>query len=221
MKRKFFASIMVLIVLTLIGCGHSSNNNEPSQIVTQILSNPALDGDIVNDPATSASFTVTQGMTPTVQTVFAGIDPSTGSEYRAFLDFPLAGIPGNAAIVSAVLDIVLYSVRLQTSTDLIPIRIDLVSFSQPMIGTDFLRSSQLALATTTIEPPISQADYGHRVLVDVTSLMTEAQRLGLANFQVRILEDNITAVPPGLIEINDTTGPDQATLAPMLEVTYR
>jgi hypothetical protein len=45
--------------------------------------------------------------------------------------------------------------------------------------------------------------------------MVEAQRQGLANFQIRILEDD-GFVYPGLIEINDTNA-----FAPLLEVTYR
>jgi len=53
----------------------------------------------------------------------------------------------------------------------------------------------------------------------VTALMIEAQRFGLADFQVRILLD-FTAVANGLIEINDTTGINQDILAPLLEVVY-
>jgi hypothetical protein len=49
--------------------------------------------------------------------------------------------------------------------------------------------------------------------------MAEAQRLGLVNFQVRIMED-LGIVSPGLIEINDTTGVNRGTLAPVLQVTY-
>ena len=60
---------------------------------------------------------------------------------------------------------------------------------------------------------------GAHVNVDVTPLMVEAQRLGLSNFQVRIMED-LGPVSPGLIEINDTTGANRATLAPLLSVTY-
>jgi len=44
--------------------------------------------------------------------------------------------------------------------------------------------------------------------------MVEAQRRGLTNFQVRILEDD-GFVFPGLIEINDTNAQ-----APLLEVVY-
>ncbi len=85
-------------------------------------------------------------------------------------------------------------------------RIDLVSFQPPdLIGSDFDRTIQPALATMTLRPPISQADFGGRVPIDVTPLMEEAQRLGLLDFQLRILED-FGFVTPGVIGINDTTG---------------
>ncbi len=215
MKRMFLSAIMVSISMALLSCGGGGSNT----IVTQIFSDPAFDGDIVQDPLTGA-YTITQGNT---QSVFAGIDPATGAEYRAFLDFPLTGaggVPGNAVIVSATLDIVVNSILPQPLFDNIPIRIDLVSFLPPsLIGSDFNRTVQPALATTTIVPPISQADFGQHVVVDVTSLMVEVQHLGLADFQIRILED-LGLVSPGLIEINDTTGASRGVLAPLLEVTY-
>ncbi len=219
--RAAFAAIMMMITLSLSGCGSGGESvqSTPPTSVAQIVSDPAYDGDIAQDTFTSA-FTVTQGST---QNEFAGLDPVTGTEYRAFLDFPLGGpegVPANAVIVSAVLDIVIQSISPQALKDTIPVRVDLVSFQPPtLIGTDFDRTIQPALASTTISPQISQADLGKHVLIDVTSLMTEAQRLGLANFQVRILED-LGIVSPGYITINDTTGADRATLAPVLQVTY-
>lgn len=224
MKRMFLAAIMAFISLSLTGCGGGSSS-EPATIVTQILSDPVNDGDIMQDSLASMGvFTVTQGMTSSVQSVLAGINPSSGAEYRAFLDFPLTGaggVPGNAFIVSAKLDIVINNIFLQSPAGTIPVRIELVDFQPPtLIGTDFDRTLQPALAFTTIVPPISSADVGYHVRVDVTSLMTEAQRLGLPDFQIRILED-LGFVYPGLIEINDTTGPNQGALAPLLEVTYR
>ena len=71
------------------------------------------------------------------------------------------------------------------------------------------------IAFTTIIPPVSRADVLRHVTVDVTSLMVEAQRRGLPDFQIRILEDD-GFVFPGLIEIDDTT----INLAPLLTVTY-
>ncbi len=212
MKRTILSIMMVFISIALIGCG---DGHRPT-FVTQILSDAVYDGDIAYD---GAAYTVT----PAAQSVLAGIDPSTGVEYRAFLDFPLGGpdgVPGDAVIVSATLDFVINSILPQPLSGTIPVRIDLVAFQPPtLIGSDFSRTSQPALATTTIVPPISQADFGQHIIVDVTPLMNEAQRLGLVDFQVRILED-LGPVVPGLIEINDTTGVNRGALAPLLEVSY-
>jgi hypothetical protein len=49
--------------------------------------------------------------------------------------------------------------------------------------------------------------------------MIEAQRLGLLDFQVRIMED-LGPASPILMEIDDTTGADRGTFAPLLTVTY-
>ncbi len=218
MKRMVCAVLMVVSFVFLAGCGSDEDNVTPL-FSTQILSDPTFDGYIAKAPVTG-TFTVTQGNT---QSVFAGIDPVTGTEYRAFLDFPLTGpggVPGNAIIVSASIDIVINSIQPQPLTDTIPIRIDLVNFQPPtLIGSDFDRTIQPALATTTITPPIAQSDFGQHVPVDVTPLMVEAQNLGLLNFQLRILED-LGALSAGLIEINDTTGVNQTALAPLLTVTF-
>jgi hypothetical protein len=215
MIRTFLAAILVLVSLPLTGCG-SGGSSAPPTIVTQILSDPAFDGDIAQDPVTGL-FTITHANT--TQNVFAGIDPVTKVEYRAFLDFPLSGVGGvplSAVIASATLDIVINDV--QTLTGTIPIRIDLVFFQPPsLIGTDYSLTLQPALATITTS--IFQTDVGHHVVVDVTSLMTEAQRQGLPDFQIRILED-LGIVPLGLFVIDDTIGADRGLFAPLLQVSY-
>ncbi len=212
MRRMLLATAMLLIMLPHTGCG--DHEHVPTVFVSQILSDPLYDGDI---ELSSGVLTITQGNT---QSVFAGVDPFTLSEFRAFLDFPLTGsggVPGNAVILSATLDIVIDSVQLSGNT--VPILIDLVAFQPPTLrDSDFDRSVLLPLATVSITPPISGGDAGHHVTVDVTPLMTEAQRLGLVDFQVRILEDFNAAA--GLVEIDDTTGPDRASFAPLLTVTY-
>jgi hypothetical protein len=206
--------VMVVVSLALVACGGGGGDSTPIY-VTQILSDPVYDGDIAQDPV-SGTYTVTQGYSK--ESVFAGIDPVTFEEFRAFLDFPLSGpggVPLNAGIASATLDIFIDDIQPTTGT--IPIRIDLVSFQPPWLQeSDFSLTVQPALAIITI--PIYQADYRQHVVIDVTSLMREAQRWGLPDFQVRILEDRVA---PGLIEINDTTVPaDRRFLAPLLEVTY-
>jgi len=220
MKKLFLAALAAFMILALTGCGDSYHNNpQPLFFTTTILSDPVFDGDIQKTPLTDTTI-VTQGFT---QSVFAGIHPTSGVEFRAFLDFHLTGangVPGNAIIDSAFLDIVINSIVPQPLIGTIPLRIDLVSFQPPdLIGSDFDRTLQPALATITVSPPISQADFGRHVTIDVTPLMVEAQRLGLLDFQVRILED-LGIVTAGLIEINDTTGVNRGTLAPLLQVTY-
>ncbi|WP_298437488.1 hypothetical protein [Geobacter sp.] len=98
MKRALLAAMMVWIVISLTGCGNGGSSPPPTS-VSQILSDPAFDGDI--EQTSPTSFTITQGMSATVQSVFAGIDPVSLTESRAFLDFPLggpAGVPANAVI---------------------------------------------------------------------------------------------------------------------------
>lgn len=219
MKKLFLAALSVFMILALTGCGDGGNRNPPPLVVTTILSDPVFDGDIQKSPVTG-TFTVTQSNT---QSVFAGIDPTSGVEFRAFLDFQLTGangVPGNAIIDSAFLDIFINSIIPQPLFGTIPLRIDLVSFQPPnLIGSDFDLTLQPELATITVSPPIFQSDFGNHVTIDVTSLMVEAQRLGLVDFQVRIMED-LGIVTPGLIEINDTTGANRNILAPLLQVTY-
>lgn len=210
---KFPIAVMLIASLTLVSC--SGGGSTPT-IVTRILSDPVYDGDIGLD-FVSGTFTVTKNNT---QFVFAGIDPVTLDEYRAFLDFPLGGpggVPLNAGIASATLDIFINDIQPPIGT--IPMRIDLVYFQPPnLIGTDFDRTLQPALASITF--PIFQSDFGRHVVVNVTSLMREAQRWGLPDFQVRIMED-LGPVVPGIIEIDDTTiAADRPFFAPLLEVAY-
>lgn len=213
MRKILYVTLMMSLVLAMSGCGDGGSSPPPT-VVTQILSNPAFDGDIRFDPPNV--FTVNQG---NIASVLAGIDPVTGSEFRAFLSFPLTGaggVPGNAIIDSASLDIFIDSISIQPAASSIPIRIELVSFPpQTLLASDYDRIIQPPLAFTTIIPPIFRADVLRHVTVDVTSLMVEAQRRGLANFQIRILEDD-GFVFPGLIEIDDTT----INRAPLLTVTY-
>lgn len=218
---KKFVLFAVWGGVNLAGCGGGDGGTPaaPPLVTTQIQSDPAFDGDIEQTSATS--YVVTQGMTSTVQSVFAGIDPVAGTEFRAFLDFPLsgtAGIPANAIIHSAFLDIQINS--LQPATGTLPLLIELVSFQPPtLIGTDFDQAVQPALASLVVSPPIGPADNGTNVSIDITPLMTEAQRLGFVDFQLRVMEDLGPAIPV-LLEINDTTGPNRNSVGPTLTVNY-
>jgi hypothetical protein len=209
MKRTFFAAVMVLLVLSLTGCGHD-HNNSPRIISTSILSDPAFDGDIEQVSPTLLSITTIAGG---AQSVLAGLSTTTNTEFRAFLDFPLTSVPLNAGIDSAFLDIIINNVTLQ-SGNTIPIRIDLIDIqSAALTVSDYDLISRPPLASITLN--IFLSDIGHSVNVDVTSLMTVAQNRGLTDFRIRILED-LGPVIPGIIEINDAT----ATTAPLLQVNY-
>ena len=206
-------------VLSGCGGGGGSDITAPQPVQTQILSDAQFDGDI--EQTSPTSFTITQGMSSSVQSVFAGIDPVAGTEFRAFLDFPLTGsggVPGSASINSAFLEF--YVDDLQPATGTLPLRIDLVAFQPPtLIQTDFDRTVQPALASVIVTPDISSADINKFVPVDVTTLMVEAQRRGLVDFQVRIMEDLGPAIPVLMI-IDDSTGANRASRAPLLTVTY-
>ncbi|MDB6100696.1 MAG: hypothetical protein JWO52_695 [Gammaproteobacteria bacterium] len=209
------------VILILSGCGGGGGGGDiaPQPVQTQILSDARFDGDI--EQTSPTTFTITQGMSSTVQSVFAGIDPAAGTEFRAFLDFPLTGsggVPGNASINSAFLEF--YVNDLQPIAGKLPLRVDLVAFQPPtLIETDFDRTVQPALASVIVTPDISSSDVGKFVPVDVTALMVEAQRRGLVDFQVRIMEDLGPPIPVLMI-IDDSTGADRGSRAPLLTVTY-
>jgi hypothetical protein len=202
-------------LLCLAGCGGDRPPVVPPPVVTHIFSNPRFDGDIEQ---VSAGFIVTQGMSPTVQSVLAG----TGqTEFRAFLNFPLggsAGVPFNAFIDSAFLE--LYVDNVIPINGSVPIRVELVTFQPPtLIGTDFLRSALPPLGAVLVNGNVTGADIGWFVPVDVTSLMIQVQQRGLIDFQVRIMED-LGPASFTLMVIDDRTTPDRAQFAPLLTVTY-
>jgi len=206
-------------LIVLAGCGGGGDQiDQPDIVQTQILSDSAFDGDIEQTGPDTA--VVTQGMGPNVQTVLAGIDPNTGDEFRAFLHFPLGGsggVPANARIDSAFLEVFIDD--LDPTNAVVPVRVELVSFQQPMVATDFDRTAQPPLAFVTVSPRLGPSDVGKYVPIDVTPLMVEAQRRGLADFQVRIMED---LGPPidGLFAIDDSTGSNRGKTAPLLTVNY-
>jgi len=218
--RAWTVAAACATALGLTACGGGGNDlAQPDTFTTQILSDPRFDGDI--QQTSPSSWVVTQGMSGNVQTVFAGIDPVSLTEFRAFLDFPLGGsggVPGNAQIDSAFLEI--YVDDLQPTNGTLPLRVDLVAFQPPtLLASDYDRTAQPALASVIVTPDINPKDVGTFVPIDVTQLMVEAQRRGLVDFQVRIMEDLGPAVDT-LMEIDDTTASDRSKFAPLLTVTY-
>lgn len=218
MTIRSFA-LLALTAIALGGCGGSSDNGPPPLYTSRIMSDPAYDGDI--QETAPATYAVTQGTSAQVQSFFAGIDPSSATEFRTFLDFPLGGnggVPANATIDSAFVDVFVNS--LQPDGSSMPLRIELVEFQPPtLVGTDFDRTAQPPLAFIQVTPDIAQSDVGTNVAIDVTPLMIKAQQLGVADFQLRVMQD----LGPGvavIMEINDTTGSDRPDRGPLLTVNY-
>ena len=214
MNFKPLRFVAAALLVVIAGCG-GGGDNPPDILQTQILSDSGYDGDIEQTSPSTAI--VTQGMGPQVQSIFAGIDPVSGDEFRAFLHFPLDTVPAQAYIDSAFLEI--YIDDIQPTGTQIPVRVELVSFQQPMVATDFDRTAQPPITFTTLSPRLGPSDLNKYVPIDVTELMKQAQRLGLSDFQVRIMQD---LGPPiaGLFTIDDTTGSNRPSFAPLLTVNY-
>src|SRR5215469_16075996 len=211
---------LVCALLCVAGCGGgSSTGGIPPGVVTHIVSNPRFDGDI--EQISAASYVVTQGMSPSVQSVLAGIDPTARTEFRAFLNFPLGGsggVPFNAIIDGAFLEVLVDNVIPGNGS--VPIRVELVAFQPPtLIGTDFDRTFLPPLGAVLIFGNVTGADIGQFIPVDVTQLMIQAQQRGLLDFQVRIMED---LGPPSftLVEMDDPITSDRPQRGPLLTVTY-
>lgn len=216
--RISMAGVAIVGLISLPGCG--GGDRAPAQpFTTQIYSDPADDGDI--GQTAPNSFVVTQGMSGSIQSVYAGIDPNSGAEYRAFLNFPLTGstgIPSSARIDSARLELFLDD--LQPRAGQLPLRIDLISFQPPTLtGSEFDTQLQPALVTLHVSPDFTNADIGIFTTIDVTPLMEEAQREGLVDFQIRVMEELGPAIY-ALAQIDDSTGPNRSSVAPLLTVTY-
>ena len=221
--RKFRALGIVgalFLVLAISGCASGTSAPYPPVVTVEILSDQPSDGDIAFDSVAS-SYTVTQG----TATLFFGIDilnPNT-PEYRAFLDFPLDGstggpaIPLNATIVSAVVKVSIVSVEFART---IPTLMDLVTYPIGGLTSADYNSAPLTYPSGGFAYrsfDFLATDAGYDVAIDVTSLMQEAQRRGLADFQVRFLLDFIPN-PVGFVSIDDQ--PTVAITAPRLTVQY-
>lgn len=215
MKRLLLLGMALALAATLAGCGGGSDN--APTVFVQTFSNLTADGDIARAP--DNTFTFSQDIVPRPASLFFGLD-GTGTEFRAFLDFPLDGsngggvVPLSASIVSADIEVFVDNVILAST---VPTLLDLVPFP-----TAHLTNADFDSAPLATRPPFGAAfsfsaltDINNFVRIDVTSLMREAQRQQLSHFQVRFLLD-FTAVA-GLVEIADGAS---FTTAPILTVEY-
>lgn len=210
MKRRFFWILAAVMLFALAGCG---GGDDRPLFETVILSDPSVDGDIQQDGTTDA-LTITVPGGGAGAKLFAGVDAATGDEYRAFLHFPLAAIPGNARIQSATLNFVVRNLSTSPAGSSIPLLVEMVSFAPPLIGSDFNSAPLEPLSSTqtvrNILPGYVNDSGG--VDIDVTSLMVEAQLRGLSNLQIRLLEDFVTT-PLGIVTIDDSdSNPPQLTV---------
>jgi hypothetical protein len=180
-------------------------------VVIQSVSDQPVDGDVgFTAPAT---FSISQANV--TKNVLYGID-SGGTEFRAFLDFPLDGstgggvVPLGAVIVSADIEVFVDNVSISPT---VPTHLDLVTF--PITG---LTSGDFNSTPLLTRSPfnILSSDINHSVRIDVTSLMVEAQRRGDSNLQLRFLLDLVPGAS-GLVQLDDSV----AATAPLLTVEFR
>lgn len=208
MRKIGYLGLVGIFALFLAGCG---GGDDRFTVVIRSLSDQPVDGDIgFTSPGT---YTISQANV--TKNVLYGID-SGGTEFRAFLDFPLDGsngggvVPLNAVIVSADIEVFVDNVSISPT---VPTLLDLVPF--PVTGltsADFNSAPQLTRSPFNI----LSSDINHFVRIDVTSLMVEAQRQGVSNLQLRFLLDFVAGAS-GLVTIDD--GP--TATAPLLTVEFR
>jgi hypothetical protein len=203
--------ILLIMVMALTSCSSSSESPRPV-FVADILSDQPADGDIAFD-AVRQTFTITQGP----DTLFFGIDDLDPNlpEFRAFLGFPLDGstgfdvVPAAARIVSAKLEIFINEVSF---APIVPTLLDLVIYSVSRLRAEDFNSPPLL----SVSFNLFASDQETFVSIDVTPLLREAQRLGLADFQVRFLLDFTSDF--GFVGIEDL--PTVSLTAPLLTVNY-
>ena len=212
---KILKAIAILVFLALAGCAWEDDGDD-STIIVQTLSDPGADGDIgfLSDPQPAGTYIISQASdTGDVQ---FGIDVD-GTEYRAFVDFPLDGsngggvVPVGATILSAVIEVFVNNVDLAST---VPTLIDLVPF--PITGlsvTDF--DSEPIVTRSPMD--FFRSDIDSYVRIDVTSLMEEAQHQGVQDLQLRFLLDFVDGAS-GLVVIEDG---GSSSMAPQLTVEFQ
>ncbi|MDO8739767.1 hypothetical protein [Candidatus Deferrimicrobium sp.] len=208
MRKIWILGLVGVLALVLAGCG---GEDDRFTVVIRSLSDQPVDGDIgFTAPST---FSISQANV--TKNVLYGID-SGGTEFRAFLDFPLDGstgggvVPLGAVIVSADIEVFVDNVSISPT---VPTLLDLVTF--PITG---LTSGDFNSTPLLTRSPfnILSSDINHSVRIDVTSLMVEAQRRGDSNLQLRFLLDLVPGAS-GLVQLDDSV----AATAPLLTVEFR
>ncbi|HEY3490451.1 MAG TPA: hypothetical protein VGK27_10080 [Candidatus Deferrimicrobiaceae bacterium] len=208
MVRKMIVMMMVLAIGLLVGCGGGGGG--PALITGQVLSDQRNDGDITSTGIITAA--------AANRNVLFGVSP--GTEYRAFLDFPLNGtnggsvIPVDARVASADLTVFVNSINVAAA---IPTLLDLVAYSSttgPVLN-DY-NSATLTPTSFRSLTFLQSTDVGNFVRIDVTPLVQDALVQGVSHVQFRFLYDFV-ANPNGIVELADGA----ADKAPLLTITYQ
>lgn len=222
MKRSLFGSGVAVLsfVLALAGCGGGGGGEGgggTNTVIAQTLSDVRADGDIGFSAPPSVGGTFSFSQASVAGSIIVGIDGASPTlpEFRAFFDFPLDGSNGGDALPLGVLissaDIEVFVKRVNYAAT-VPVLVDLVPYAIPFAAADF--DSPPLTPTSFRNVNFFSTDQDNFVSIDVTTLMREAQRQGLRNFQLRILLD--PSATAGLVEIADAG----AGRAPLLTVEY-
>jgi hypothetical protein len=184
-RKALVPGILGILVLFLAGCGGGGDSRP---VFSEIIdSDRTIDADITKDlvggtvgaPNLASVF----GNVQAGVTSFDGLgSPLTDS--RGFLNFPLSRIPLGATIRYASVTVFLNSVTLRDPLAPSPFFLDLIdtiAFPPPVVSSDY--SASFA-ATRSFD--FLAGDQGKFVEIEVTSLMQEAQRSGLASFEIRL-----------------------------------
>lgn len=214
MKKRILLVVAAILVLALAGCG-GGDGDERVVFVAEVLSDASVDGDLSLAPGeTVPLFTPASAFNE----ILIGLDES-GVEYRGFIHFPFNGstagdsIPADADVRFAYVEFFVSSLNFIGTADFL---MDLISFPPPLVSDDYFRDVTIPLISRTF--PMQSDDLGGLVRIDVTPLMREAIRLGLPDFQIRILLD--LSLPFGQFGVEDIPGRTGTVTAPLLHVEY-
>jgi hypothetical protein len=212
MRRLLYLGVAAILVLALAGCG----DGDPRTVfVAEVLSDVSVDGDISLAPGETVPL-----ITPATafNEILIGVD-GIGVEYRGFVHFPFNGstagdiVPSDADVRFAYLEFFVSSVNLIGTADFL---MDLVSFPPPLVPDDYFRDVTIPLASRTF--PMRPSDLNGFVRIEITPLVREAIRLGLPDFQVRVLLD--LPLTFGQFGVDDIPGRTGTFTAPLLHVEY-
>ncbi|HSL99995.1 MAG TPA: hypothetical protein VK944_07725 [Candidatus Limnocylindria bacterium] len=214
MRRLLYLGVASILVLALSGCGGGGRDTR-TVFFAEVLSDVSVDGDLSLAPGE-----VVPLLTPATafNEILVGVD-GMGVEYRGFIHFPFDGstagdsIPSDADVRFAYLEFFVSSVNFIGTADFL---MDLVSFPPPLVPDDYFRDVTIPLASRIF--PMRSDDLDGFVRIEITPLVREAIRLGLPDFQVRVLLDLDFTF--GQFGVEDLPGRTGTVTAPLLYVEY-